>query len=264
MSGVGASKDFSALISSDSTNMHFLDTSQIFPLQYFEKNEQKQNTLFDSVSDNDYTIRDGVSDFILNRAIKQYGKSVSKEDIFYYVYGILHSKEYRETFANDLKKMLPRIPLVEKAKDFWAFSNAGRKLAELHINYESVSAHPDVVVEGEESEFYNVEKMRFPKKEQKDTIVYNSRITLSNIPEKAYHYVVNEKSAIEWIIDRYRITVDLNKKGEGSGIKNDPNDWSAEDGNPRYILDQLLSVINVSTQTVDIVNDLPKLDFEKL
>ena len=188
-----------------------------------------------------------------------YEKSVSKEDIFYYVYGILHSKEYRKTFANDLKKMLPRIPLVERPKDFWAFSKAGRELAELHINYESVSAHSDVVVEGEESEFYNVEKMRFPKKEQKDTIVYNSRITLSNIPEKAYHYVVNGKPAIEWIMERYQVTTD--KK---SGIKNDPNDWSAEVDNRRYILDLLLSVINVSTQTVDIVNDLPKLDFEKL
>ncbi|MDA0779490.1 MAG: DEAD/DEAH box helicase family protein, partial [Bacteroidetes bacterium] len=264
ITGMGASKDFSVLISNGLTNMHFLDTSQVYPLYYFEKNENKQNTLFDSESDDDYIKIDGVSDFILNRAIKLYGKSVCKEDIFYYVYGILHSKEYREAFANDLKKMLPRIPLVESPKNFWAFSKAGRKLAELHINYESVPAHPDVLVNGEESEFYTVEKMRFPKKEQKNIIIYNSRITLSNIPEKAYHYVVNGKPAIEWIMERYRVTVDLNKKGEGSGIKNDPNDWSAEVDNPRYILDLLLSVINVSTQTVDIVNDLPKLDFEKL
>lgn len=98
--------------------------------------------------------------------------------------------------------MLPRIPLVERPKVFWAFSKAGRQLAELHVNYESVAAHPDVVIEGDESEFYTVEKMRFPKKEQKDIIIYNSRITLSNIPEKAYQYVVNGKPAIEWVMER--------------------------------------------------------------
>lgn len=259
ISGAGMKKGFSVIISSAVEDLQFQSNGLHFPLYYFEKNEQKQNTLFDSDSEEDYIKRDGISDFILNRATKLYGKSITKEDIFYYVYGILHSKEYRETFANDLKKMLPRIPLVERPKDFWAFSKAGRKLAELHINYESVPAHPDVLVNGEESEFYTVEKMRFPKKEQKNIITYNSRITLSNIPEKAYQYVVNGKPAIEWIMERYQVTTD--KK---SGIKNDPNDWSAEVGNPRYILDLLLSVINVSTQTVYIVNDLPKLDFEKL
>ena len=106
-------------------------------------------------------------------------------------------------------------------------------------------------------EFYSVTKLRFPKKDQKETIVYNSRIKINNIPEKAYQYVVNGKSAIEWIMDRYQVKVD--KK---SGIKNDPNDWSKEVENPRYILDLLLSLINVSVQTVDIVNELPKLKFE--
>lgn len=258
-SGKGNTGEYSAFVINIISDLGLISAGQCFPLYYFEKNENKQNTLFDSDSDDDYIKRDGISDFILNKAIKLYGKSVCKEDIFYYVYGILHSKEYRKTFANDLKKMLPRIPLVEKPKDFWAFSKAGRKLAELHINYESVPAHPDVLVNGEESEFFKVEKMRFTKKGEKDIILYNSKITLSNIPEKTYQYVVNGKPAIEWIMERYQIKTD--KK---SGIKNDPNDWAAEVGNPRYILDLLLSVINVSAQTVDIVNDLPKLDFEKL
>lgn len=259
LTGIGSSKAFSVSITDEVTDIQLIMNGQSFPLYYFEKNELKQNTLFDTDSADDYIKRDGVSDFILNRAVKLYGKSVCKEDIFYYVYGILHSKEYKETFANDLKKMLPRIPLVERPKDFWAFSKAGRQLAELHVNYESVSAHPGVVIEGDESEFYTVEKMRFPKKGEKDIIIYNSKITLSNIPEKAYQYVVNGKPAIEWIMERYQVKTDKN-----SGIKNDPNDWAAEVGNPRYILDLLLSFINVSTQTVDIVNDLPKLDFEKL
>ena len=260
IAGKGNRKGFVSLISNILPDYNNYDGGcKYFPLYYYEEKEQVQSSLFDEESESKYIRRDGVSDFILNRAIKLYGKSINKEDVFYYVYGILHSKEYRETFANDLKKMLPRIPLVERPKVFWAFSKAGRQLAELHVNYESVSAHPDVVIEGDESEFYTVEKMRFPKKEQKDIIIYNSRITLSNIPEKAYQYVVNGKPAIEWVMERYQIKTD--KK---SGIKNDPNDWSAEVDNPRYILDLLLSVINVSTQTVDIVNDLPKLDFEKL
>jgi predicted helicase len=98
--------------------------------------------------------------------------------------------------------------------------------------------------------------MRFPAKDQKDTIIYNSSITVSNIPAKAYEYVINGKSAIEWIMERYQITTH-----KDSGIKNDPNDWSNEVGNERYILDLLLSIINVSTQTVDIVAGLPKVKF---
>jgi predicted helicase len=185
---------------------------------------------------------------------------LTKEDIFYYVYGFLHSPEYREKFANDLKKMLPRIPLVEDVRDFWKFSKAGRQLADLHINYESVPPHPDVIVEthGHASDNYMLEKMRFPKKGQKNTIIYNSHITIENIPAKAYEYIVNGKSAIEWIMERYQITTH-----KESGIRNDPNDWATEVGNPRYILDLLLSVINVSVQTVEIVEGLPKVNFEE-
>jgi len=170
------------------------------------------------------------------------------------MYGFLHCPEYRETFVNDLKKGLPRLPLLDDVRDFWAFSKAGRKLGELHLNYESVTPYSGVNVIGVDSGFYSIEKMRFPKKDQKDTIYYNSRITITNIPSKAYEYVINGKSAIEWIMERYQVTIN-----KDSGIKNDPNDWAKEVGNPRYILDLLLSVINVSVQTVDIVYALPKL-----
>jgi predicted helicase len=157
---------------------------------------------------------------------------------------------------------LPRLPLLEETKDFWLLSNAGRKLADLHINYENIPPYEKVNVTGLEGGFYSVEKMRFPKKDQKDSIIYNSKITISNIPAKAYEYIVNGKSAIEWVMEQYQVSVDLNSKGEGSGIKNDPNDWAGEVGNPRYILDLLLSVINVSIQTVEIVEGLPKLNFD--
>jgi predicted helicase len=235
---------------------------QCFPLFYYEERQKQQRTIFDEAGENEYIRRDGVTDFILERAKKQYGKNVTKEDIFYYVYGFLHSPEYREKFANDLKKMLPRLPLVEDVRDFWAFSKAGRKLADLHINYESVPAYPGVAVaqssdDSKSSYDYKVTKMRFPKKDQKDTIIYNSKITVSNIPAKAYEYVVNGKSAIEWIMERYQITTH-----KESGIRNDPNDWATEVDKPSYILDLLLSIINVSVQTVDIVVGLPKVSFE--
>jgi predicted helicase len=232
--------------------------AQCFPLYYYEEREKQNLSLFDAADDNsEYVRRDGISDFILERAQKIYGKKVTKEDIFYYVYGFLHAPKYRETFANDLKKMLPRLPLVDEPRDFWKFSKAGRELADLHINYESVPAYPGLKIRGAESKFFEVEKMRFPKKDQKDTILYNSRITIENIPEKAYEYVVNGKSAIEWIMERYQVSTH-----KESGITNNPNDWAKEVGNPRYILDLLLSVINVSMKTLEVIEGLPEVKFD--
>lgn len=265
ISGVSASKSFSVLLSDCVPDLQVQFNGQYFPLYHYEEREKANPGLFDAAGESEYIRRDGVSDFILERAKKQYGKNVTKEDIFYYVYGILHSEDYRNTFENDLKKMLPRLPLVEDVRDFWKFSKAGRKLADLHLNYEEVPPYEGVEVSGASEEafqlnpdLYKVQKMRFPKRDQKDKIIYNSKIVLNNIPEKAYEYVVNGKSAIEWIMDRYQVKTD--KK---SGITNDPNDWAKEHDKPRYILDLLLSIINVSVQTVDIVADLPKMDFEE-
>ena len=256
ISCIGSNQVFSIIISDLVADVHLAGDTQCLPLYYYEENKATQKGLFDTDESRKYIRRDAISDFILERAKQQYGKTVTKEDIFYYVYGFLHSNEYRETFANDLKKMLPRLPLVETVTDFWAFSKAGRKLAELHLNYETVAPSPDVTVTGDDGKTYSVDKMRFPKKDQKETIYYNSKITVSNIPSKAYEYVVNGKSAIDWIMERYQVTTH-----KESGIVNDPNDWAKEVGNPRYILDLLLSIINVSVQTVDIVNSLPKVDF---
>lgn len=257
ISGIGASKDFSAIISDCIPDLQVQFNGQYFPL-YFYENRQKQNRgLFDEDSDSEYIRRDGISDFIWERAKKQYGKNVTKEDIFYYVYGFLHCPEYKNTFSNDLKKMLPRLPMVDDVRDFWAFSKAGRKLADRHVNYEMVPPYQGVKVSGAETGFYKVEKMRFPAKDQKDTIYFNSKITIESIPEKAYEYIVNGKSAIEWIMERYQVTTH-----KESGIKNDPNDWAIELGKPSYILDLLLSIINVSIQTVEIVESLPKLKLE--
>src|SRR5690606_277444 len=196
-SGFGVTKDFSVITTDTTPDLEIIGKSQCFPLYYYEEHQKNSPSLFDAAGDSEYIRKDGVSDFILERAKKVYGKNVGKEDIFYYVYGILHSPDYRTAFANDLKKMLPRIPLVEDVRNFWKFSKAGRKLAELHINYEDVPPYEGVEVNGESSGNFKVQKMRFPKKGQQDTIIYNSKIVVSNIPEKAYEYVVNGKSAIE-------------------------------------------------------------------
>ena len=255
--GTGVNKEFSLVITDNVPDLQLLANGQCFPLYYYEENNAIQKGMFDEDNKNDFIRRDAISDFILERAKKIYGKNVTKEDIFYYVYGFLHSNQYKETFASDLKKMLPRLPLLEDVKDFWSFSKAGRKLAELHLNYETVAPFAEVKVSGDDGKFYTVEKLRFPKKDQKDTIIYNTKITISNIPAQAYEYVVNGKSAIEWIMERYQVSTH-----KESGITNNPNDWATEIGNPRYILDLLLSVINVSVQTVDIVNALPNVKFD--
>lgn len=259
-----ANDGLSILISDRIANLHFNGDTQCFPLYYFEEKSNEAKGLFDGENGERFNRKDGISNFIFELARTQYKKNVTKEDLFYYVYGFLHYPEYRETFGNDLKKMLPRLPLVEDVRDFWAFSKAGRRLADLHINYESAEPHPttrvvlpEIQYQMDAYEFYSVEKMRFQKKDQKDTILYNSRIRIENIPAKAYEYVVNGKSAIEWIMERYQVTVH-----KESGIKNDPNDWSREVEKPSYILDLLLSIINVSVQTVDIVAGLPKVKFE--
>jgi predicted helicase len=257
--GPGGSKDFSVLMSKFVTDFHTLMNNQTFPLYYYEKVESNKPSLFESSSRSDYVRHDGVSDFILQRAQYQYhDKNINKQDIFYYIYGLFHSPDYRHEFANDLKKMLPRLPLVDNEEDFWIFSKGGRRLSQLHVDYEKVEAYPDVKVSGMQSSNYIVNKMKFVSKSQRDVIIFNEKIKIENIPMIAYDYVVNGKSAIEWIMERYQMTTN-----KDSGIVNDPNDWAKYVGNPRYILELLLSVINVSVQTVDIVNGLPKISFDQ-
>lgn len=260
ISGIGGNKNFSCFISKIIPDVQFQSNGQCFPLYYYEKKSIYQPTLFDGNDNAQYTRKDGITNFILERCRENYGPKVTKEDIFYYVYGLLHSPEYRKTFAADLKKMLPRLPLVEKTADFWVFSKTGRQLAELHLNYETQTACPEVKVEGAESGKFRVEKMRFGKTDagttDKSIIEYNPWIRLTGIPLEAYDYVVNGRSAIEWIMERYQVRAD-----KASSIVNDPNDWTEEHGKPRYILDLLLSIVTVSLQTLKLVNALPRLEF---
>lgn len=179
---------------------------------------------------------------------KKFG--LSTEETFYYIYGLLHSKAYRETYASDLKKELPRIPEV---KDKEKYVQVGKKLADLHLNYEDVPAYDGVnIVFKSDNPSFKVKKMKHPKRGQLDTIIFNEDIVITDIPERAYEYVVNGKPAIEWIIDQYQV-----KKDKKSGIVDDPNEFS---DNPKYIFNLLLSIINVSMQTMDLVESLPPLE----
>jgi len=249
-SGTGGSKPFSCLMTDRVSELHLQENSQCFPLWYWE--EEKAGNLFATSGK-----QCGLTDWFIGEGKKRFGQDVTPEDLFYYIYGLLHTKSYRETFESDVKKVLARVTLDVTKEQYEALRDAGRKLGDLHVNYEAVAPHPEVMVYGDEWENFKVEKLKHPKKGQTDQIIYNSKITIGNVPDKAYRYEVNGRSAVGWLLDRYQVKTD--KK---SGIVNDPNDWAEEVGNPRYILDLILSVIHVSTQTVDIVDSLPEIDFE--
>ena len=258
ISGIGG-LDFAVLITNMITDLAFVKTgnggTQCFPLYYYEKSEKVEQSLFDNEKE-EYIRHDGITDFIFKQAQDLYGNRVTKEDIFFYVYGFLHLPQYRTEFAADLKKSLPRIFLVDEPCVFWQISKAGRDLADIHLNYENQGVPQGIVVEGDSGD-YTVQKMKFLKKDQKDTIIYNSDITIKNIPPEVYDYVVNGRSPVEWVMERYQVKVD-----KASGIENNPNDWATEHNQPRYILDLLLSVMNVSLKTQEIVDSLPDVKFE--
>lgn len=261
VTGIGVTKDFSCLILNTISDIQAVANGQCFPLYYYEKADSgKQGNLLEigQTTETGYVRKEAVTDAGLELFRNHYeDDSISKEDLFYYVYGVLHSPKYREDYAADLKKTLPRVPL---APDFWAFSKAGRELAHWHLDYESVEPWPveeERQPQGDKDDFayYHVEKMRFPKKGEKGSIIFNPFITFKNIPLEAYDYVVNGKSALEWIMERYAATVD-----KDSGIRNDPNDWCREHNDPRYIYNLVKRIIRVSMETNKIVAALP--DYE--
>lgn len=224
--GLGSKKDFSAIIGNYIPNFHLLDTGKVFVNQI--SNSGSYNNESEHISES-------------------FG--MTREELFYYIYAVLHSTQYKEKYKNDLSKEIPRIPLLKNKQKY---IEVGHKLADLHLNYEMVEPYSDVKVEATENPSFKVVKMKHPKKGILDKIVFNNDITISNIPEKAYKYVVNGKTAIQWIIEQYQVKNDSN-----SGIVDDPNMYSDDE---RYIFDLLLRIINVSVQTVDLVNSLPPLE----
>ncbi len=234
----------SALIADVTPDLHFVGDCQCFPLYWYE---EKDIDLFGKRTLVRY---DGVSDWILDQARRRYGADVTKEEIFYYVYGFLHQPGYRKAFAADLKKSLPRLPLVERYEDFKKTSDIGRRLAALHLNYEALDPYPLEEV-GDFSDT-RVVKMRFGGKGGKDrsTLVVNGTLTLRGIPAEAFGYQVNGRSPIEWAVDRYQVRQD-----KASGIVNDPNLWAPE--NPRYIPALVKRLVTLAVESQNLIAALP-------
>lgn len=266
----GASKPFSVFALGDVPDLAFYGSNagQFFARWRYEKADEDGLLALggDAEEKDGYRRLDNITDDALKKFAGAYGDSITKDDIFFYCYGLLHSAEYRQSYAADLKKSLPRIPLVA---DPWPFVEAGRRLTELHLDYETVPSYPldglDVTAPAGEAEYemFRVEQMRFAKVRHpetrklvtdRSTVIYNSRITVSGIPDEAYRYMLGSRSAIEWIIDRYQVKTD-----SPSGIVNDPNDWARQVGNARYILDLLAKVVTVSLETMKVVDNLPRL-----
>ena len=287
LSGSGNSgKEFSALMVDVIPDLNMQHSGgQGFPLKLYEQATETDNTassglkpqgdlfsqqatgitadLFEQAATQPrYTVKDGISDAGLAHFQAAYPtETLSKEDLFYYIYGLLHSEDYKTRYADNLTKELPRIPAVKQAADFWAFSKAGRELAELHIHYETQAPYPVTLDCGskqlaalQDKDFY-VTKMKFAKKGDKSTVIYNHAITIKDIPLAAYDYVVNGKPALEWVMERQGVSTH-----KDSGIVNDANDWAIETmKNARYPLELFQRVVTVSLRTMEIVRGLPRL-----
>ena len=261
---IGKTAPFCALIVREVPSLDLLGaTAYVFPqFVYATAGNDSPESLFDSeATGSAHNVTD-----IAHRSFKSaIGEDADKDDIFFYVYGVLHSQQFRDAFGADLKKQMCRVPVVKKPDDFWNFSQTGRELADLHLNFESVEPWADLEIrysdawEEHSPNAYRVEKMRYPKDGKETdptTVIYNSGITIAGIPAEAHDYRLGSRSAIDWIIDRYQI-----KTHKESGIVNDPNDWANEHDDPTYIFDLLRRIVTVSMKTNEIVAGLPKLEF---
>ena len=266
-SGVG-SKEYSCLMVDHIPCLDFLEKTQCFPRWLpGEQTKGAEDTLdFGEQS----VMPSGFSPEALPHFQAAYpGKPITEDDLFYYIYGILHSEDYRMRYANNLMKELPRIPRVATYEQFMAFVEAGQELARLHVHFEDVAPYAGVKFEytkvGQPS--YRVTQMKWGKikgktgnaAKDKTTLIYNDWITVKNIPLEAQEYVVNKKSALDWVVERACVSID-----KASGIVNDFNDYAAEMGSERYTLDLFLKVITVSLETMKIVKALPKLEIHQL
>jgi len=249
-------------------DIQLMFNGQCFPLKLYNKREGAEGLFANQNTSEEYVVSEGISDDGLKHFQKQYPNAViAKDDLFYYVYGLLHSPEYRERFQNNLSKELPRIPAVKRFEEFRAFSDAGRKLGGLHVNFDKVMPYPVTYKQGDlrlsnisdPKMFYRVQKMKYAGvrgKTDKSTVIYNHNITMTAIPLEAYDYVVNGKSALDWVMDRQCVKAD-----KQSGIVNDANDYANEAmNNPAYPLELFQRVITVSLETMKIVKALPSLD----
>ena len=257
--GRGSTKGFSTLIVDMLPDLELVSKAQWFSYYTYEKNESED--LFSSLDDGDngYTRRENITDATLAAYREFYrDQAITKWDIFYYIYALLHHPEYRAKYASNLAKELPRVP---KAQGFRKYVDIGRELADLHLNYESVDPYP-LIEKSNQSEpetiddlygYYAVEAMKYQPKKDSSKLIYNSHLTLEGIPAEALDYQVNGKSALEWVVERYCVKTD--KKSQ---ITNNANDYSRQVGNPRYIIDLVKRIVTVSLRTNELVSQLPQ------
>ncbi len=265
-SGVG-SKEYSCLMTNCIADLQLNFNGQCFPR--WLPGEQTGNK--DSL---DFGEPDEMPSGFTKEALPHFqeaypGEAMTEDDLFYYIYGILHSEDYRTRYANNLMKELPRIPRVATYEQFMAFAEAGRKLADLHVNFENVQPYTGVKIEytRDGAPSYRVSQMKWAKikgktgnaAKDKSTLIYNDWITVKDVPLEAQEYVVNKKSALDWVVERACVSID-----KASGIVNDFNDYAAEQGNERYPLELFLKVITVSLETMKIVHSLPPLEIHQL
>ena len=268
--GVGAS-NFSCLMSKQIVDVQCESNGQCLPRYLYRPVGTSANNgqTGDQVVVNGYVREDAIKPEAVahfRAAYAGHESEIDADSVFYYIYGILHSKDYRETYANNLQKELPRIPRVATFEDFKAFEQAGRALAELHVNYEQVEPYTGCTVsglkKGAKASDLRVTKLKYGKIAgkkgnaalNKTKIIYNGKITISGIPLEVQDYVVNKKSALDWVVERCGVSVD-----KDSQIANDFNNMATEMGDPQYILHLILRVITVSLETNKIVASLPTL-----
>lgn len=269
VTGVGSDKEFSVIASRLVPDLALWGSSngQYFPRYRWELVVGPEDGTLDLGSAPSADVVDGyrridnITDGILARMRGLYGPEVTKDQIFYGIYGLLHSPEYREKYATELKQMLPRIPDLAPSA-FFHFAQAGKQLFELHADYEDAELYPLEIIGGEQpamfgdESYYRVQKMRFPKgqkaADEPTELIVNDHITLRGLPPEIYRYQLGSRSALEWIIRQYQVTTD-----KASGIVNDPNLWGIEHGNPRYIIDLIHKVATVSVRTQEIMAGLP-------
>ena len=268
VTGVGAQTGFSVLMVDAIPNLHTMDTGQCFPLHLYEKPDS-DNSLFGppsgSTDAHGYTRRDAITDNALAKFRAAYGNTVSKHDIFHYIYGLLHVPSYRLRFANNLSKELPRIPLAADPDHFTALVAAGHELGDLHVGFDRVDPWPlefangswDAPAGSDPATYFRVQKMKLggtQKEPDRTTLIYNSNITVTGIPDAAWDYEVNGKPALKWIMERQAVSTHRD-----SGIVNDANHYATETiGDPSYPLKLLACVIRVSMETNRIVERLPE------
>lgn len=265
-SGTGGRSAFTCTMTNQIPSLHMadIDGSQCFPLYVYDDADADKTAgddLFNEQASKGPVRKDAITDVGLKHFQAAYpDETISKEDLFYYVYGLLHSPDYRESYGDTLRKELPHIPRVKSYEDFKAFSDAGRRLGEMHVHFDTQPIYEGVKVDTGNrrlaSEDYRVSQMKYGKGKDKTVLHYNERITVTGIPLEAYEYVVNGKPALDWVVERQ-----CDKTDRKSGIVNDANKWATETmHNPRYPLELFLRVITVSLETMKIVKGLPALD----